>query len=139
MGRSRGGFSTKVHTLTDALGNPLEFVLTGGQASDIGQAETLLALTPRQATRPLSATGAMTAMRSSRPSGTGAWRWLFLRAAIAPRPARVTGLFTRNAILLSAYSIKSKTTGGSFHACFEKRARNYMGFLRFVAAVIWLR
>ena len=35
LGRSRGGFSTKVHAITDALGNPLEFVLTGGQASDI--------------------------------------------------------------------------------------------------------
>jgi len=49
LGRSRGGFSTKVHAITDALGNPLEFVLTGGQASDIGQAETLLALTPEGA------------------------------------------------------------------------------------------
>uniref|UniRef100_UPI00387E61B7 hypothetical protein n=1 Tax=Candidatus Methylospira mobilis TaxID=1808979 RepID=UPI00387E61B7 len=28
------------------MGNPLEFVLTGGQASDVGQAETLPALTP---------------------------------------------------------------------------------------------
>lgn len=46
LGRSRGGFGTKVRTITDALGNPLDFVLTGGQDSDIGQAGTLLALTP---------------------------------------------------------------------------------------------
>ena len=43
LGRSRGGFSTKVHALTDALGGPLRFILTGGQASDIGQATNLLA------------------------------------------------------------------------------------------------
>ena len=43
LGRSRGGFSTKVHALTDALGGPLRFILTGGQESDIGQAEHLLA------------------------------------------------------------------------------------------------
>ncbi|MGH8559201.1 MAG: IS5 family transposase [Methylococcales bacterium] len=49
LGRSRGGFSTKVHAVTDALGNPLDFVLTGGQESDIGQAETWLALTPEGA------------------------------------------------------------------------------------------
>ena len=42
LGRSRGGFSTKVHALTDALGNPVKFILTGGQESDIGQAENLL-------------------------------------------------------------------------------------------------
>jgi len=42
LGRSRGGFGTKIHAVTDALGNPLVFVLTGGQASDIGQAERLI-------------------------------------------------------------------------------------------------
>lgn len=42
LGRSRGGFSTKVHALTDALGYPIKFILTGGQESDIGQAENLL-------------------------------------------------------------------------------------------------
>ena len=43
LGRSRGGFSTKVHALTDALGGPLRFILTGGQESDSGQAANLLA------------------------------------------------------------------------------------------------
>ena len=37
-----GGFSCKVHALTDALGHPLRFILTAGQASDVGQAENLL-------------------------------------------------------------------------------------------------
>jgi transposase len=46
LGRSRGGFTTKIHAVTDALGNPLDFILTAGQASDVGQAESLLALTP---------------------------------------------------------------------------------------------
>jgi transposase len=45
LGRSRGGFGTKIHATVEALGHPLDFVLTGGQASDIGQAETLLART----------------------------------------------------------------------------------------------
>jgi len=49
LGRSRGGFGTKIHAITDALGYPLDFVLTAGQASDIGQAETLLELTPEGA------------------------------------------------------------------------------------------
>ena len=43
LGRSRGGFSTKVHVLCDALGNPVRFILTPGQQADITQAEALLA------------------------------------------------------------------------------------------------
>ena len=38
IGRSHGGLSTKIHALVDALGNPLEFLLTPGQAHDL-QAE----------------------------------------------------------------------------------------------------
>lgn len=42
LGRSRGGFSTKLHAAVDALGNPLGFVLTPGQCADITQAEALV-------------------------------------------------------------------------------------------------
>lgn len=41
LGKSKGGFSTKIHFLTDALGNPLKFILTPGQRNDITQAEKL--------------------------------------------------------------------------------------------------
>ena len=43
LGRSRGGFTTKVHIGVDALGNPVEFVLTPGQRADVAQADELLA------------------------------------------------------------------------------------------------
>ncbi len=43
MGRSRGGLTTKIHTLTDAQGRPLRFILTGGQAHDSTTAADLLA------------------------------------------------------------------------------------------------
>jgi len=46
LGCPRGGFGAKVHAIIDALGYPLDFTLTGGQASDIGQADTLLVPTP---------------------------------------------------------------------------------------------
>ena len=42
MGRSRGGFSTKIDILVDALGNPVEFILTGGQEADVTHAEQLM-------------------------------------------------------------------------------------------------
>ncbi len=42
LGRSKGGFTTKIHALVDALGNPLKFVLTAGQRNEITQADSLL-------------------------------------------------------------------------------------------------
>ena len=42
LGRSRGGFSTKIHILTDAKGNPLSFTLTGGQSHETTALEDLL-------------------------------------------------------------------------------------------------
>jgi transposase len=44
FGRSRGGFTCKVHCLSDAAGLPLAFHLTGGEAADCTQFETLTAL-----------------------------------------------------------------------------------------------
>ncbi len=42
MGRSRGGFSTKIHIIVDALGNPVDFTLTAGQEADVTQAKPLI-------------------------------------------------------------------------------------------------
>jgi len=42
IGRSRGGLTSKIHALCDALGNPLKFVVTAGQVNDFTQAEALL-------------------------------------------------------------------------------------------------
>ena len=42
MGKSRGGLSTKIHAAVDALGNPVRFILTAGQHSEIKQASPLI-------------------------------------------------------------------------------------------------
>ena len=46
LGRSRGGFSTKIYLKTDFSGLPIAFHLTGGEASDSRNFETLLDLGP---------------------------------------------------------------------------------------------
>jgi IS5 family transposase len=43
MGRSKGGFSTKIHTTVDASGNPLSFYLTPAEAHHLDGADKLLA------------------------------------------------------------------------------------------------
>jgi transposase len=42
IGRSRGGLTTKVHALVDALGNPVNLMLTPGQDHDLTCAQPLL-------------------------------------------------------------------------------------------------
>jgi len=49
LGHSRGGFTTKIHALCDALGNPMRFILTGGEKNDCTQALDLLDGLPGEA------------------------------------------------------------------------------------------
>ena len=42
LGRSKGGFTTKLHAACDALGNPVRFFLTAGQRSDYTKARDLI-------------------------------------------------------------------------------------------------
>jgi transposase len=48
MGRSRGGLTTKIHALVDALGLPIALKLTEGQAHDGRSAEDMLDALPRK-------------------------------------------------------------------------------------------
>jgi transposase len=42
IGRSRGGWTTKIHALTDVLGRPYALMLTAGNVSDVKAAPALL-------------------------------------------------------------------------------------------------
>lgn len=138
LGRSRGGFSTKIHVTVDGLGNPLRLRLTAGQASDIGQAvaladgfefEHLLAdrgyaaqdffdwvieqemepvIPPHQ-----SAKGE----KAKRPYD----KWLY-----------------RERHLIECFINKIKHYRRVFSR-FDKLAGRYLGFLQFVSSLIWLR
>jgi transposase len=46
LGRSRGGFTTKIHAKSDAYGDIIAFDLTGGEASDARHFEILLDIGP---------------------------------------------------------------------------------------------
>jgi|CXWL01.1.fsa_nt_gi transposase len=137
LGRSRGGFGTKVHAVTDALGNPLDFILTGGQESDIGQAEALLELTPEGA----EALGADKGYDSDK--FVAAIQARGMEAVIPPRgnrsePRECNWWVYKERHLIECFFGKIKHYRRIFSR-FEKLARNYMGFLRFASALIWLR
>ena len=42
LGRSKGGLTTKIHALTDGLGNLVDLLLTGGEVHDSTQALALI-------------------------------------------------------------------------------------------------
>ena len=42
LGRSKGGFGTKFHLVTDGAGTPLAVTFTAGQAAEVAQAESVI-------------------------------------------------------------------------------------------------
>jgi transposase len=82
IGRSRGGLSTKIHVLVDALGNRLALLLTPGQTHDLVGADALL---PQMAADLLIADRAFDADKRVLQPLAAAGK----SAVIPPRPNRV--------------------------------------------------
>ena len=119
--------------MTDALGNPLDFILTAGQASDVGQADALLQPTPA---------GAEALLGDKGYDGDASIR-AGMHAVIPPRSNRIAPrgcdwFVYKERHLIECFFGKIKHYRRVFSR-FEKLARNYMGFIRFVSALIWLR
>ena len=135
LGRSRGGFSTKIHVNVDALGNPLRLTLTGGQRHDITQADTLIAGYESEyviADKSYDADGFRQAIK-----GSGA------EPVIPPRANRKESYdydkhLYKERHLVECFINKIKQYRRVFSR-FEKLAKRYLGFLSFVSALVWLR
>lgn len=137
LGRSHGGFGTKIHAITDGLGNPLDFVLTCGQAHDVSPAETLLGLTPEGAEALIGDKGYDSDALVQAVEARG------MEAVIPPRsnrtePREVDWSVYKERHLIECFFNKIKHYRRIFSR-HEKTARNYMGMLRFVSALVWLR
>lgn len=135
LGRSRGGFSTKIHVLVDALGNPLRFRLTGGQRHDITQAVDLvkgLDFDYIIADRGYAAQDFVELMTQN-----GA------EAVIPPHPRATVqrdydAWVYRERHLVECFINKIKHFRRLFSR-FEKLDTSHLGFLNFVGVLIWLR
>ena len=135
LGRSRGGFSTKVHLLVDALGNPLVIQLTPGQRHDISQAKALLA--------DLASDNVI----ADRGYDSDAFI-AFIQAGgsvagIPPRDNRTEPRAYdkeqyKERHLVECCINKLKQYRRVFSR-FEKLASRYMAFLHFAATLLWLR
>ena len=135
LGRSRGGFTTKVHVSVDALGNPLRFRLTAGQRHDITQAEALLTSAPFAFVIADKAYDAEPFLQTIVARGAV--------PVIPPRSNRQTPRdydkhLYRERHLAECFMSKIKYYRRIFSR-FDKLDRRYLGFLCFVGALIWLR
>lgn len=135
LGRSRGGFSTKVHTSVDALGNPLRFTLTAGQRHDITQAEALVIDLESEY---------VIADRSY--DSDDFVQFIITNGAIPVIPPRSNRKDLREydeylyqeRHLVECFINKIKHYRRIFSR-FEKLDSRYLGFLHFAGALIWLR
>jgi transposase len=139
LGRSRGGFSSKIHIVVDALGNPLDFVLTAGQLHDVKQAPTLLqgrtcdyvvADKAYDADTLIALMEAMGAIPVGCPLGAAR------KNRTEPRPFDAHLYKERH--LVECFINKIKWYRRIFSR-FDKLASRFLGFLSFVSTLIWLR
>jgi transposase len=135
IGRSRGGLSTKIHALVDALGNPIGFHLTGGEAHDLVgadhllpdmQAEALIADKAFDADKrviaPLTAAGKTVVIppKSNRRSPRSYDRELYKARHL------VENFFAR---LKQFRAIATR---------YDKTARNFLAAIYLAASIVWL-
>jgi transposase len=135
LGRSRGGFSSKIHLSVDALGNPLRFQLTAGQAHDITQAEGLLLAAPTEYVIADKGYDAETFVQVIRERGAV--------PVIPPRsnrkiPREYDAHLYQERHLVECFINKIKHYRRIFSR-YDKLATAYLGFLHFVSTLIWLR
>jgi len=135
LGRSRGGFSTKIHVVVDALGNPLDFVLTAGQTHDVTQGPTLLE--GRHPDYVIADKGYDSDTFIEIVEATDAIPVIPARKnRTEPRYYDVHLYKERH--LVECFINKIKWYRRIFSR-FDKLAKRFRGFLAFVSALIWLR
>jgi transposase len=135
IGRSRGGLSTRIHALVEALGNPIGFFLTGGEAHDLVGADHLLPTiladmliadkafdAAERVLEPLAAAG-KTAVIPSRPNQS------------SPRDYNRQLHGARHPIENFFAKIKQHR---AIATRYEKTARNFLAAVQLVASVLWL-
>lgn len=135
LGRSKGGFTTKIHALVDGLGNPIKFILTGGHRNDITQAAELLK--EQRNTAVLADKG----YDSQEFVNT-----LESQGCIAIIPSRKTAKIPREIdkeqykerFLVEAFFSKIKHFRRVFSR-FDKTTSAFSGFLHLAGAIIWMR
>jgi transposase len=135
IGRSKGGLSTKIHTLVDALGNPLGFFLTAGQAHDLQGADALL---PQMQADTVLADKAFDAdERVIKPLLAAGKTFVIPPKSSRKTPRPFDKEMYKARHLIENFYCRLK----QFRAIatrYDKTARNFLAAIHLAAAIIWL-
>jgi transposase len=127
--------STKIHTLVDALGNPIDFHLTGGEAHDLVGADHLL---PDMQAKVLIADKAFDAdERVIEPLAAAGKAAVIPPKANRRSPRRFDRHLYKARHLIENFFAKLK----QFRAIatrYDKTARNFLAAVHLTASAIWL-
>ena len=135
LGRSKGGFSCKVHAACDAHGLLLHFILTGGQTADCTQAIPLL--------KNMSAEAILADKAYDTNAIRDRLKMRNIKAVIPPKSNRKDDIDydfwhykERHAIECLFGKLKYYRR---MSTRYEKKSINYMGMLCFASIFLWLR
>lgn len=134
MGRSRGGFSTKLHAVVDTKGRPIHITLTPGQRHEMIIADELLANARGKALIGDTGYDSNRFRQAVRARG--------MRPVIGSKPERPRKLSVVRRLYEKRYLVEC-----FFHSLkrfravatrYEKTARNYLALVQVACARLWL-
>ena len=135
LGRSRGGFGTKIHLAVEALGLPLELHVSPGQDADITHAETLLGDHRPEAV--LGDKGYDSDAFAQAVEDRGAEVVIPPRSnRVAPRDYDEVVYKERNKVERCINRLKQFRRVATRY---EKTSRNFLGMVLFAAITLWLK
>jgi transposase len=135
LGRSRGGFSTKLNVAVDALGNPVELKLTPGQAHDVRMADALVEGHEPENLIADKGFDSQAFVNHLKEQG--------IKVVIPPRSNRTTPR-DYDAFLYKERNLVERFINRIKHyrrvaTRYEKLARNFLGFVQVAAIMVLLR
>lgn len=135
LGRSRGGFSCKIHAAVDGLGLPIRFTLTGGQESDIGQAKPLM--------EDLRAESCLADKAYDADELVACLEERGIKVVIPPKSNRKAPRSCDFHHYKERHVVECMFGKLKYYrriaTRFEKKAMHFMGMLSFCATLLWLR
>lgn len=135
LGRSRGGFGTKIHGAVTGLGLPARLILTPGQAADVSQGEALIEGLPARAVIADKAFDSRALVAAIERQGAVAVIPSLSNRA-TPRDYDRHLYRERNVVERFWHRLKQYRRVATRY---EKTARNFMAFVRLASVMVLLR
>jgi len=138
IGKSRGGATNKIHMLSDANGNPVDFQITGGETHDCKVADDLIEMIEEEGVTFIADKGYDSESIREKARQKGITPVIPKRkGGTKPNPDFDRALYKHRHLVENLFA-KLKHFR-SIATRYEKLKRNYQSMLRLACSVIWLK